>query len=70
MSAFPVILDACVLLPMATCDLLLCIANAKEYRALWSQGILDEVERNLRTTFNLTPERAWWRVGEYVASFS
>lgn len=69
MSGFPVVLDACVLLPMATCDLLLRIADAKEYRALWSQGILDEVERNLRTTFNLTPERARWRVGNMQRHF-
>lgn len=31
---------------MSTCNLLLRIADAKEYRPLWSQGILDEVERN------------------------
>lgn len=62
MSGFPVVLDACVLLPMPTCDLLLRIADAKEFRPLWSQGILDEVERNLQTKFNCTPQQASYRV--------
>lgn len=62
MSGFPVVLDACVLLPMATCDLLLRIADAKEYRPLWSQNILDEVERNLQTNLDLTAHQAQKRV--------
>ena len=62
MSGFPVVLDACVLLPMPTCDLLLRIADAKEYRPLWSHTILEEVERNLHTTFNRTAEQAARRV--------
>lgn len=43
---------------MPTCDLLLRIADAKEYRPLWSHTILEEVERNLRITFNCTSEQA------------
>lgn len=62
MSGFPVVLDACVLLPMPTCDLLLRIADAKEYRPLWSQEILDEVERNLQKSLNLTADKAKKRV--------
>lgn len=62
MSGFPVVLDACVLLPMATCDLLLRIADAKEYRPLWSQEILNEVERNLQVSFNRTERQARKRV--------
>ncbi len=45
MSGLSAVLDACVLLPMPTCDLLLRLADAKEYRPLWSHGILVEVER-------------------------
>lgn len=44
---FPVLLDACALIPMPDADLLLSIAAAKQYRPLWSAEILDEVERNL-----------------------
>lgn len=62
MSGFPVVLDACVLLPMPICDLLLRIADAKEYRPLWSRTILEEAERNLHTTFNRTAEQAARRV--------
>lgn len=69
MSGFPVVLDACVLLPMPTCDLLLRIADSKEYRPLWSHTILEEVERNLRTTFNRTPEQAARRVNNMQHHF-
>lgn len=62
MSGFPAVLDACVLLPMPTCDLLLRIADAKEYRPLWSQEILEEVERNLQVSFNRSAEQARKRV--------
>lgn len=62
MSGFPVFLDACVLLPMPTCDLLLRIADAKEYRPLWSPEILDEVERNLQASLDRTAEQAKRRV--------
>lgn len=62
MSGFPVVLDACVLLPMATCDLLLRIADAKEYRPLWSKEILEEVERNLQISLKRTSHQAQKRV--------
>lgn len=69
MSGFPAVLDACVLLPMPTCDLLLRIADAKEYRPLWSQGILEEVERNLQTTFRLSANQAVKRVSNMQRYF-
>lgn len=62
MSGLSAVLDACVLLPMPTCDLLLRLADAKEYRPLWSHGILEEVERNLQTAFMRTPGQAEKRV--------
>ena len=47
MSAFGVVLDACVLIPMALCDTLLRTADAGLYRLHWSEDILKEVRRNL-----------------------
>ncbi|WP_010524799.1 putative toxin-antitoxin system toxin component, PIN family [Nesterenkonia sp. F] len=60
--AFPVLVDACVLVPMATTDLLLRMADARHFRILWSQEILAEVERNLIEQLGLTPEQARRRV--------
>lgn len=60
--AFPVVIDACVLIPMTTTDLLLRMADARHFRILWSADILDEVERNLVSRLNLTPESARRRV--------
>ncbi|MEV8442963.1 PIN domain-containing protein [Actinosynnema sp. NPDC051121] len=45
--AFPAFLDACVLVPIRLADLLLRLAEADTYRLLWSDRVLDEVERNL-----------------------
>lgn len=42
-----VLLDACVLIPMALCDALLRAAAASLYRPRWSEDILVEVRRNL-----------------------
>lgn len=69
MAGFPVVLDACVLLPMPTCDLLLRIAEAKEYRPLWSKEILEEVQRNLQTKFGLTPDQSSWQVSNMQRAF-
>ncbi|GAB3435812.1 PIN domain-containing protein [Actinophytocola sediminis] len=45
--AFAALLDACVLIPIKLTDILLRLAEANTYRPLWSQDVLDEVERNL-----------------------
>lgn len=60
--SFPVVLDACVLIPMPTADLLLRLATAKQFRPLWSNKILDEVERNLVKKLNIKPSQARSRV--------
>lgn len=44
---YPVLLDACVLIPPALCDLLLRLAEAPRlYLPRWSQEVLEEVRRN------------------------
>lgn len=60
--SFPVVLDACVLIPMPIADLLLRLATAKQFRPLWSDEILDEVERNLVIKLNKEPSKARRRV--------
>jgi predicted nucleic acid-binding protein len=59
---FPVLLDANVLVPIHLTDLLLRLAEAETYRPLWSEQVLQEVERNLPKV-GLTPEKATHRVG-------
>ncbi|WP_223286335.1 PIN domain-containing protein [Kocuria atrinae] len=60
--SFPVVLDACVLIPMPITDLLLRLATAKQFRPLWSDEILDEVERNLVGKLSKEPSSARRRV--------
>lgn len=61
--AFPAFLDACVLVPIALTDTLLRLAEAETYRPLWSDQVLDEVERNLpKVTSSVTPEKASRRI--------
>lgn len=59
---FPVLVDACVLIPMSTTDLLLRMADARHFRVLWSSDILGEVEKNLVAQLRLSPEAARRRV--------
>lgn len=60
--AFPVLVDACVLLSMPKADLLLRMADARHFRILWSGEILEEVERNLIRRIGLCPEKARRRI--------
>lgn len=43
-NRYTVVLDACVLVPPANRDLILCLAEAKFFRPQWSAKILDEAE--------------------------
>ncbi|MGH3862774.1 PIN domain-containing protein [Actinokineospora sp.] len=44
---FAVFFDTCVLLKSYVCDTVLSIAEDGLFRPLWSQHVLDELERNL-----------------------
>lgn len=67
--AFPVLVDACVLVSMPKTDLMLRLADAQEFRVLWSEEILDEVERNLITAIGLDPMSARRRVDAMRSHF-
>lgn len=60
---YPVVLDACVLVPPVLCDVLLTLAETPRlYAPRWTNAILDEVVRNLPSSTKLTPARiATWR---------
>ena len=45
--AFPALLDACVLYPVGTRDLLLSVADQQVYVPYWTKDILDEMTRNV-----------------------
>ncbi|HJP76356.1 MAG TPA: PIN domain-containing protein [Pseudonocardiaceae bacterium] len=59
---FPALLDANVLVPIHLTDLLLRLAEAETYRPLWSEQVLQEVERNLPKV-GVRVEKARRRVG-------
>lgn len=69
MARIRVVLDACVLLPYQLADLLLRLAEGDMYEPLWSDAILDEVERNLIVKFNVSPEKAAKRLERMRAAF-
>ena len=60
---YPVVLDACVLVPPSLCDLLLRLAETPRlYLPRWSEKTLDEVHRNQMRRIGFSPERAdSWR---------
>ena len=66
---FRVLFDACVLLPYQLCDLLLRLGETDIYQPLWSNEILDEVERNLIKAFDRTEQQASRRVGQMRKAF-
>lgn len=68
--AFPAFLDACVLLPISLTDTLLRLAQANTYRPLWSDQVLDEVERNLpKVSDAVTPQKARKRIDAMRGAF-
>ncbi|WP_084789308.1 PIN domain-containing protein [Saccharomonospora iraqiensis] len=61
--SFPAYLDSCCLVPINLTDVLLRLAEAHTYRPLWSDQVLDEVERNLvQASSTMTADKARRRV--------
>lgn len=61
MTASVAVLDACALVPIRLATTILWLADAGLFQPLWSDSILDEVQRNLPKV-GVTPERAEHRV--------
>jgi hypothetical protein len=62
---FPVLLDACVLVPMPLADLLLRLAaGPRLYLPKWTDQIMNEVSRTLQERLGVTREKAQYREGE------
>ena len=67
---FPVLLDACVLIPMPLADTLLRLASVPHlYHAKWTDQIMAEVSRNLQAKFGLSEERVQYRESEIRRHF-
>lgn len=62
------LLDACTLIPIRLTSTLLWLAEAGLFEVLWSNAILDEVERNL-PKIGISPEQAARRVGTMRDAF-
>jgi predicted nucleic acid-binding protein len=62
-------LDACVLHPWATADLLLRLSEKYVYRILWSQDVLDETRRSLIANAGLSEEQADRRIAKMQEAF-
>ena len=65
-----VVLDACVLVPMAPCDLLLRLAEEPAtYRPFWSDQILTEMTKAMRTKLHRSATEAAWRRQQMEQAF-
>lgn len=62
MTGFKVFIDACVLIPINLCDLILRLAEAEIFNPLWTDEILEEVERNLVAQIGIPRDKAARRV--------
>lgn len=66
---FKVFFDANVLIPINLCNLLLNLADEELFVPLWSDEVLEEVERNLVSKIGLTYEAAHRRVDAMNRAF-
>jgi predicted nucleic acid-binding protein len=67
---YSVVLDACVLVPISLCDLLLRLAEEPStYRPFWSEQILAETAKSLRTKIGLSAAKVQWRLDQINAAF-
>lgn len=66
--AYGAVLDACVLVPIGLCDVLLRAAQRDLYRVHWSEDILSEVE-NVLVRLDIEPTKAQKRVATMRAAF-
>jgi hypothetical protein len=63
-----VLLDACALVPIRLTNVLLWLAEAGLFEPLWSDAILDEVQRNL-PKLGISAEKAARRVATMRTAF-
>jgi predicted nucleic acid-binding protein len=69
-NEYSALLDACVLVPAALCDLLLRLAEEPAmYRPLWSDYILSEMAKALEKKLKRTPQQALYRRQEMNKAF-
>jgi predicted nucleic acid-binding protein len=69
-NEYTALLDACVLVPMCLCDLLLRLAeDPAMYRPIWSDKILQEVGTALEQKIGLTAQQSKYRIDQMRLAF-